>query len=399
MKKSEKKKVFIEKAEEKFSQFDYSKVEEFSNQERDKIIIICPIHGEFYTTPKTFLNSKHGCPKCARNHVAKILTKSEYDLCNPNLDFENIKDPIIAEAGFIIGSIYCFKNRINNKIYIGETIQPNYRMRFGQHKLNSENGLVNHFYNAIRKYSWDSFDKFILFQTEILRDTPENKIKLTNIINLKEKEYIRKFNSDNDQFGYNMTEGGDGVAGYTFSEEIKKKMSKSRSGEKHWNYGNRNGKASNPVLQFDLDFNLIQEWPSMAEIGRQLNYDSNNISRCCSNLIKTYKGYIWVKKEDYFNGYLEKYKSNCKHSDSEKPVLQFDFFGNKLNEYFSAKEASVNIKEGGHSMISKAASGKNPQAFGYIWIYKELYSEELLKEKLENIKTTKKYKSFIKNYK
>lgn len=75
------------------------------------------------------------------------------------------------------------------------------------------------------------------------------------------------------------------------------------------------------------------------------------------------------------------------------------FFGNKLNEYFSAKEASVNIKEGGHSMISKAASGKNPQAFGYIWIYKELYSEELLKEKLENIKTTKKYKSFIKNYK
>ena len=109
MKKLEKKKVFIEKAEEKFSQFDYSKVEEFSNQERDKIIIICPIHGEFYTTPKTFLNSKHGCPKCARNHVAKILTKSEYDLCNPNLDFESIKDPIIAEAGFIIGSIYIFK--------------------------------------------------------------------------------------------------------------------------------------------------------------------------------------------------------------------------------------------------------------------------------------------------
>ena len=105
----------------------------------------------------------------------------------------------------------------------------------------------------------------------------------------------------------------------------------------------------------------------MAEIGRQLNYDSNNISRCCSNLIKTYKGYIWVKKKRIILMDIWKNINLIVNTVIVKnQFYNLIFFGNKLNEYFSAKEASVNIKEGGHSMISKVASGKNPQAFGYM---------------------------------
>ena len=65
-------------------------------------------------------------------------------------------------------------------------------------------------------------------------------------------------------------------------------MSILHSGENHWNYGNLNNKTSDIILQFDLDFNFIKEWPSMREIERELGYSTSNISRCCSNKIDTY---------------------------------------------------------------------------------------------------------------
>ena len=54
-----KKEKFIAQSIEKFGdKFDYSKVTDINNKEIDKITIICPIHGEFETTPKSFLISK-----------------------------------------------------------------------------------------------------------------------------------------------------------------------------------------------------------------------------------------------------------------------------------------------------------------------------------------------------
>lgn len=54
----------------------------------------------------------------------------------------------------------------------------------------------------------------------------------------KEKEmyYIKKYNSNNPNFGYNLTDGGDGTKGYYPSEKTRQKMSESRKGEKNPNY-------------------------------------------------------------------------------------------------------------------------------------------------------------------
>jgi hypothetical protein len=43
--------------------YDYSKVNYINN--RTKVCIICPIHGEFWQTPKEHLN-KCGCFKCGK---------------------------------------------------------------------------------------------------------------------------------------------------------------------------------------------------------------------------------------------------------------------------------------------------------------------------------------------
>lgn len=42
--------------------YDYSKVEYVNN--KTKVCIICPTHGEFWQTPDKHINSKQGCPKC-----------------------------------------------------------------------------------------------------------------------------------------------------------------------------------------------------------------------------------------------------------------------------------------------------------------------------------------------
>lgn len=59
---------FIRRATEMFGdQFDLTKVAYKTNA--TKVSIGCPIHGEFQITPTSFLNSAHGCPKCAKQHV------------------------------------------------------------------------------------------------------------------------------------------------------------------------------------------------------------------------------------------------------------------------------------------------------------------------------------------
>lgn len=58
-----------------------------------------------------------------------------------------------------------------------------------------------------------------------------------------------------------------------------------------------NGKQSKPVLQYDLDGNLIKEWESTAECGRN-SYNKSSISKCCRGVehYKTAYDYIWRYK-------------------------------------------------------------------------------------------------------
>ena len=70
------------------------------------------------------------------------------------------------------------------------------------------------------------------------------------------------------------------------------------------NYGNHNKKVSdalinNPkisrkVIQYDMEGNIIQEWPSLSEIQRQTGYLVGNIYKCCILKYKQAYNYKWV---------------------------------------------------------------------------------------------------------
>lgn len=114
--------------------------------------------------------------------------------------------------------VYSHTNKVNGKIYIGITSKdPNARWKNGKgYQYNT------YFYNAICKYGWDSFSHNILFS-----GLTEEEAKQ------KEVELISNYNSNNRDYGYNLTAGGDGAVGRIVSEETKQKISTSHIGLKH----------------------------------------------------------------------------------------------------------------------------------------------------------------------
>ena len=63
-----------------------------------------------------------------------------------------------------------------------------------------------------------------------------------------------------------------------------------------------NGKLSKRVLQLSLSGELIKEWPSTRECGRN-GFRHSNVAACCRGEISHYKGFRWM----YYDDYIEKF--------------------------------------------------------------------------------------------
>jgi group I intron endonuclease len=119
--------------------------------------------------------------------------------------------------------VYCIKNIINNKEYIGLTKRP-LEHRWKQHIYESNkkdswewNTPLG---NAIKKYGKDSFQVFVL---EVC--SSETELKLKEIQLIKERKSLAS------ETGYNLTLGGDGRLGYKLSEETKQKIGQGNLGK------------------------------------------------------------------------------------------------------------------------------------------------------------------------
>lgn len=148
--------------------------------------------------------------------------------------------------------LYKHVNKINGKVYIGITKQTlNRRFREGDGYKS-----CTHINRAIKKYGWE---KFI---TEVICENLDFETAC-----YMEIEYIKQHNSNDKNFGYNISKGGqnqDGIpeetrikisnslTGKKATEETKIKMSKSRKGlllgEKNPMYGKGFKGEDNPMF-------------------------------------------------------------------------------------------------------------------------------------------------------
>lgn len=239
----------------------------------------------------------------------------------------------------MIGTIYKLTSP-SNKCYIGQTINLVERKRtlYNPNKYYSGHRLDN----AIKKYGIENFQYEIIIQI-----VESSKEKLREKLDELEKVYIEKYDSYNN--GYNMTLGGSGSNGCFQTEESKRKISekakgrkgsmlgrhlteeqknkisnfaKTRTGEKNPFYGKTHseetklkiGKANSiPILQLDLNENIITEFPSAKDAARSLGKP-----RADSEIIKVCKGYISPSGKRYITalGYKWKYKEGSTTSKS-----------------------------------------------------------------------------------
>ena len=72
--------------------------------------------------------------------------------------------------------------------------------------------------------------------------------------------------------------------------------------EENNNYATHNERSakarSKRVLQLSLSGDLIREWPSTKECGRN-GFDSSSVTKCCNGKQKTHKGFLWMYADDY----------------------------------------------------------------------------------------------------
>lgn len=92
------------------------------------------------------------------------------------------------------------------------------------------------------------------------------------------------------------------LKGRPITEETKQKMSKSRMGH-GWseqaieNLKKGARKRCKPILQFDLNGNLIKEWEGFAYIVDELQLEKSGVYLCCKGKIQKSQGFIWKYKD------------------------------------------------------------------------------------------------------
>lgn len=209
--------------------------------------------------------------------------------------------------------IYMHKNKINGKVYIGQTCQ-----KLDQRFRNGEGyKKCTYFYKAIQKYGWNNFEHIVL----------ENGLTL-NQANKREQYYIKLYNSNNKSNGYNSTSGG---MNFKMSEEQKIKLSKIKKGK--------------PGIKHTQEYK-----DNMSKIMKQRWKDKEEREKLCKAMKENHA--------DFKGG---------KHPKAKK-VMRLD-----TQEIFnSCGEAAISINknwiQGGKS-IARAARGERITAYGIKWRY------------------------------
>ena len=237
--------------------------------------------------------------------------------------------------------IYCIKNLITNKVYIGKSINIYKRIYSHINEIKRKSKNENrHLINSWFKYGENNFEYFVLEYLELDE----------NLLKERELYWMQQYNSTNALYGYNLRM--DSSTKMIVHQETKEKLSKSVSGKNNPNYNHKwseekkkqmselkkqqykDGVVSvnieairkgisrrnknfidNPKLkenmilkvrekntkykiyQYDKNsMELIKVWDYISDIIKENpNYKKHNIYAVCSGEKKSMYGYVWKK--------------------------------------------------------------------------------------------------------
>jgi group I intron endonuclease len=224
-----------------------------------------------------------------------------------------------------IYKVYKYTNLINGKIYIGQTMES-IEMRAGHNGYKYRK--CPYFYNAIKKYGWDNFT------VEILQDNLTHEQA-----NEFEVNYIKLFNSQDPNIGYNISDGG-----------------------------NTNSVLRKKIYQYSLDGEYIREWESLSDARRFYGQGITSIE--CGRMRSA--GYQWSYEK------VDKMPPNHNlNTGTSKKVYQYSLDGDFIAEYSSMSEAARVNGANDPKHISQCCNNKRRSALGFRWSF-------ILADKLPN---------------
>lgn len=289
----ERKIKFIEKSNQIHNfKYDYSKVDYKGTSH--KVIIICPLHGEFSQPPDSHLRG-YKCKKCKLSYGEKIIMEK----------LEKIGIKFIYNKGlpFLI-------NPETNKPLRPDFYLPEYHLciefQGGQHfNLVGKFGGEKEF---LKTQKLDKLKKDLCVKNQIelweitwdsIFNIDEQFIKLKNrpiieedkIFNLLQSEAFKEYR--NSLINIKFKDRVNPRKGRPISESHKSNISKGLKNRKvTWETGPKGVK----ILQYDLEGNFIKEWDSILCASKILKIDSGGLSNAINKIQKTAGGFIWERR-------------------------------------------------------------------------------------------------------
>lgn len=248
--------------------------------------------------------------------------------------------------------IYKLENKINNKVYIGQTIQKLNR-RITDHVLKSKKvGKKTVFSAALKKYGIENFNITIL-----------DKATSKDELNSKEILWISKYNSVYPN-GYNMDKGGNSRS---WNELSRKKLSESKiKSEKQIRV---------KVFKFDKSGHIVDFFRD-TKTARE-----NGIKIPMKNILesKTFAiekdGFIYTTKKELFYKFLKK-----KKLEVDKEIIYFDKNGKTIGKYKTTLDMERKTKKT-NTGISLVLRGKQKVFEDYSFV---LYSSAATIDEINN---------------
>lgn len=193
--------------------------------------------------------------------------------------------------------IYIIKNNHDGKVYIGQSVDVEYRIcnHFSclKHNRHDNEHMQRSYNNHPNCFSW-----------ELLEECKEEEL------DEKEINYIKEYNSTDPQKGYNRSFGGQKY--HRATEETKRKMSMTKLGKKFTKEhcqkigeANRRRKLSDEtkakiskkrgvtVLQFTLEGKFIASFDSALIAAKETNCSASGIKNNIYGLSQSSGGYRW----------------------------------------------------------------------------------------------------------
>ena len=255
-----------------------------------------------------------------------------------------------------MGYIYCFTNLINNKKYIGSTIQEP-KKRYNQHLYNAHNEkdkirYAYPLYCAIRKYGIENFSFEILEECDIEHQ---------ELLSL-ESNYIIKYDTIAPN-GYNQTSDTTHPA---CDIKISKKVSETK----------RNN--ANRVIMMDKNSEkIIGIYCSIIDCAEATGLNEKKIAACCrgERLSTGENTFYWLDNNDdliineYKRDPYKGKKGTTQIQSSSKKVAKINLETGEQIEVYDTIALAARENNCDASGISKVCRGLRNKAKGYGWKY------------------------------